>query len=229
MEQTQSSRARFGPFELDLLAGELHKNGQSTVLQEQQLKVLLMLIEREGEIATREQIKKRLWPNDTVVEFDHGINNTIKNLRRLLGDSAENPTYIETIARRGYRLMVPVEWVGNVGNAISQSLSSRADPERMRGGGEGPAFDSAEEALPKAKLADGRLTGKTVSHYRVLEIIGGGGMGLVYRAEDPEARARGGAEVSAGRGGRRSQSPRALPARSTCGLGARSSQHLLGT
>ena len=61
------------------------------ILQEQQLKVLLMLIEREGEIVTREEIKKRLWPNDTIVEFDHGINNTIKNLRRALGDSAQKP------------------------------------------------------------------------------------------------------------------------------------------
>ena len=97
MAQALQGRVRFGAFELDPRAGELHHNGQSTILQEQQLKVLLMLIEREGEIATREEIKKKLWPNDTIVEFDYGINNTIKNLRRALDDSAENPQYIETI------------------------------------------------------------------------------------------------------------------------------------
>jgi DNA-binding winged helix-turn-helix (wHTH) protein len=77
----------------------LRGNGQRTVLQEQQLKVLLMLIEREGEIAMREEIQRKLWPNDTNVEFDFGINSTIKKLRTSLGDSAQNPQYIETIAR----------------------------------------------------------------------------------------------------------------------------------
>ncbi len=163
MKQTLQGRVRFGPFELDPRAGELYQNGQSTILQEQQLRVLLMLVERKGEIATREEIKKKLWPNDTVVEFDHGINNTIKNLRRLLDDSAHNPQYIETVARRGYRLMVPVEWI-----CSSDSSGSGSD----------------SEVLPKTKLKVGRLTGKIVSHYRVLEVIGGGGMGLVYRAED---------------------------------------------
>ena len=75
-----------GAFELDPRASELHHDGRSVILREQQLKVLLMLIERNGEIATREEIKKRLWPNDTIVEFDFGINNTIKNLRRAPAD-----------------------------------------------------------------------------------------------------------------------------------------------
>jgi DNA-binding winged helix-turn-helix (wHTH) protein len=100
MEQALSSRLRFGPFELDPRAGELHHKGQCRVLPDQQLKVLLMLIEGEGEIVTREEIKKKLWPNDTVVEFDHSINNTLKNLRRALDDSAENPKYVGTVARR---------------------------------------------------------------------------------------------------------------------------------
>ncbi len=189
MEQSLQRRVRFGDFELDPRAGELHKNGHGTVLQEQQLKVLLMLIEREGEIVTREDIKNKLWPNDTVVEFDYGINNTIKNLRRALDDSADDPSYIGTIKRRGYRLMVTVEWVGPAypgeePYAEFDAVSSRADPERSRGGIEGPAVDAESEALPKARLKVGGLTGKVVSHYRVLEVIGGGGMGLVYRAED---------------------------------------------
>ena len=79
-------------------------------MQEQQLKVLLMLIEREGEIVTREEIKKKLWPNDTVVEFDHGINNTIKNLRRLLDDSADDPIHRDDRPAR-----LPADGAGRVG------------------------------------------------------------------------------------------------------------------
>ena len=91
MPHTQSARVRFGCFELDPRAGELHRNGESVLLQDQVLQVLLILLEHDGEIASREEIRKKLWPNDTVVEFDHGINNTIKNLRRALGDSGSGP------------------------------------------------------------------------------------------------------------------------------------------
>ena len=88
------------------------RQGERTILlQEQPFRVLLMLVERGGEIVTREEIQKKLWPNDTVVEFDKSINAAIKKLRKALGDSAEEPKYIETVARRGYRLMVPVERV----------------------------------------------------------------------------------------------------------------------
>ena len=183
MPEMLQSRVRLGSFELDPRAGELHHNGQSTVLQEQQLKVLLMLIERAGGIATREEIRKKLWPNDTVVEFDHSINNAIKNLRRLLGDSADDPKYIATLARRGYRLMVPVEWIVAEPAAADSSEEWPADSS-SDASDSGLAAESDSEALPRAKLTVGRLTGKVVSHYRVLEIIGGGGMGLVYRAED---------------------------------------------
>jgi serine/threonine protein kinase/Tol biopolymer transport system component len=169
MEPTLQRRVRCGEFELDPRAGELHKNGQGTVLQEQQLKVLLMLIEREGEIVTRDDIKKKLWPNDTVVEFDHSINNTIRNLRRALDDAADDPKYIGTVARRGYRLMVPVEWV------------AESSPDGSESGSPG---ESDPDPPAQAKLKVGGLTGKVVSHYRALEVIGGGGMGLVYRAED---------------------------------------------
>src|SRR6202051_3328559 len=111
-----SNRVRFGAFELDLSTGELRSieapdPNNRILLREQLFQVLLMLLEREGKIVTREEIKSRLWPNDTVVDFDHSINATIKTLRRALGDSADNPLYIETLARRGYRLMVTTEYL----------------------------------------------------------------------------------------------------------------------
>src|SRR5580704_11923315 len=94
---------RFGNFELDVRAGELRKHGVRIRLQEQPFQVLLMLLERPGEVVLREEIRKKLWPNDTIVEFDHSINAAIKRLRNALGESAEEPRFIETLAKRGYR------------------------------------------------------------------------------------------------------------------------------
>src|SRR5713101_5157082 len=102
---------RFGPFQLDLKAGELHKHGHKIHLHEQPFQVLKILLEHPGEVVTREEIRKRLWPNDTIVEFDNSINSAIKKLRLALGDSAEAPRYVETVPRRGYRLLVTVERV----------------------------------------------------------------------------------------------------------------------
>src|SRR5260221_9725998 len=113
--ETSTSRARFGAFELDLTTGELRSvspaNGEPPVLlREQPFQVLRILIERAGKLVTREDIKRKLWPDDTIVDFDNSINVSIRILRKAVGDTAEAPHYIETLARRGYRLMVPVEW-----------------------------------------------------------------------------------------------------------------------
>src|SRR5712672_1927588 len=113
--ETSTSRARFGAFELDLTTGELRSaspaNSEPQVLlREQPFQVLRMLIERAGKLVTREDIKHKLWPDDTIVDFDNSINVSIRILRKAVGDRAEAPHYIETLARRGYRLVVPVEW-----------------------------------------------------------------------------------------------------------------------
>ena len=89
MRDTQPVRVRFGFFELDLKSGDLRNGDERTLLQEQPLQVLRMLVERDGELVTRPEIKGKLWPNDTIVEFDHSINTVIRNLRRTLGDSAD--------------------------------------------------------------------------------------------------------------------------------------------
>ena len=110
MEPTLSPNVvRFGVFELDLRARELRKNGLSTGLPEQSVKILALLLEQRGDVVLREEIRKKLWPNDTAVEFDHGINAAIKRLRQALGDSADNPCFIETLARRGYRWIARME------------------------------------------------------------------------------------------------------------------------
>jgi TolB-like protein/DNA-binding winged helix-turn-helix (wHTH) protein len=117
-ELTTASRrlARFGPFELDLRSGELRREGVRLRIQEQPLQILLMLIERSGEVVTRDELRERLWPTD-FVDFEHGLNTAVRKLRESLGDSAERPRFVETLARRGYRFIVPVVWVGSDSSA----------------------------------------------------------------------------------------------------------------
>jgi TolB-like protein/DNA-binding winged helix-turn-helix (wHTH) protein/Flp pilus assembly protein TadD len=102
-------RLRFGVFEADLRAGELRKHGLRIRLQEQPFLVLAMLLQRAGQVVTREELQKKLWPADTFVDFDHGLNKAVNKIRDALGDSAESPRFVGTVARRGYRFLAEVK------------------------------------------------------------------------------------------------------------------------
>ncbi len=112
---------RFGAFELDLRVGELRKQGRRIKLQEQPLQVLAMLLQHPEDVVTREELQKKLWPADTFVDFDHGLNKAITKIREALGDSADNPRFIETLPRRGYRFIAPL-------NQSGDSVVSMAEP-----------------------------------------------------------------------------------------------------
>jgi DNA-binding winged helix-turn-helix (wHTH) protein len=100
---------RFGEFELDVDAGELRKNGNRLKLQPQPFKLLVLLVRRSGNLVTREEIRRELWSDDTFVDFDQAVNFAIKQIRDIVRDAAERPLYVETVPRRGYRFIAPVD------------------------------------------------------------------------------------------------------------------------
>ena len=100
---------RFGAFELDVRSGELRNRGVKIRLQEQPLRILEILLAHPGDLVTREELRASLWPSDSLVDFDHGLNKAINKLREALDDSAENPRFVETLPRRGYRIIAPLE------------------------------------------------------------------------------------------------------------------------
>jgi DNA-binding winged helix-turn-helix (wHTH) protein len=100
---------RFGVFEADASSGELRKAGMRLRLQDQAFQVLMVLVARPGEVVTREELRQKLWPSDTFVDFDHSLNTIINKIREALGDSAANPRFVETLAKRGYRFLAPVQ------------------------------------------------------------------------------------------------------------------------
>ena len=109
MPSTNGRIVRFGVFELDLNAGELRKSGVKLRLQGQPFQVLSVLLDRAGEVVSREELQQKLWPADTFVDFDHSLNTAINKVREVLGDSASSPRFVETLARRGYRFIAPVQ------------------------------------------------------------------------------------------------------------------------
>ena len=128
--------ARFGLFEVDLDSGELWKDGTRIRLQEQPFRVLAMLLERPGEMVTREQLRSQLWPEDTFVDFDHSLNTAVNKLREALGDAAANPRFVQTIARRGYRFIAPVQRDGTTADSTKSSAEDGNFVERAPKKGE---------------------------------------------------------------------------------------------
>jgi TolB-like protein/DNA-binding winged helix-turn-helix (wHTH) protein/Flp pilus assembly protein TadD len=147
MDKGQTPRAiRFGPFEADLHTRELRKHGLKLRLQEQPFHVLTMLLARPGELVTRDEIRSRLWPQDTFVDFDHALNAAVRRLRDALNDNADTPRFVETLPRRGYRFIGPVEKL-DVDSALQPETGVRTNPTvATRGAGEATA-NSAEAAL----------------------------------------------------------------------------------
>ncbi len=146
-------RYRFGAFEADAATGELRRQGIRLRLNAQPFQVLCMLLERPGELLTRDQIARQLWPDGTFVDAEHGVNSAVNRIREALGDSATSPRFLETLARRGYRFVAPVERIASTTPAAStdpapaaQSAAAESAPRRTR-------ILASPEELPKIPYA----------------------------------------------------------------------------
>jgi DNA-binding winged helix-turn-helix (wHTH) protein len=138
-------RKRFGVFEFDPQARELKKHGVHLKLQEQPLQILAALLEQAGQIIPREELQRRLWPDGTFVDYEQSLNKAVNKLREILGDSASKPVYIETVPRRGYRFIAPVE---NEGETPEMTSASIVPSPRLRVGS--LRSDSRRHKQPKA-------------------------------------------------------------------------------
>src|SRR5213595_3408283 len=158
---------RFGIFELDADAGELRKQGTRMKLQEQPLQMLQVLLQRPGEVVTREELQRRIWPSDTFVDFDHGINNAIKRLREALGDTAETPRFVETLPRRGYRFIATREDARPVSSSQIQSIAVLPLENLSRDPEQEYFADGMTEALITnlAKISALRVISRTTAMY----------------------------------------------------------------
>jgi cholera toxin transcriptional activator len=124
---SESKLLRFGVFEVDRAAGELRKRGVRVRLQEQPFQVLTVLLENAGRIVTRDDLRQKIWPADTFVDFDHSLNTAVNKIREVLGDSASSPRFVETLSRRGYRFIAPVNDLETAGSA-SPTVQKEAEP-----------------------------------------------------------------------------------------------------
>ncbi len=138
---------RFSVFEVDLTAGELRKNGTRIRLQEQPFQVLTALLQNAGQVVTRDELREKIWPADTFVDFDHSLNTAVNKIRESLGDSASSPRFVETMARRGYRFIAPVDSIATAATASAAALDLAYDKGTRAPHGLDPATSSADEAL----------------------------------------------------------------------------------
>jgi cholera toxin transcriptional activator len=138
---SQPNRYRFGVFEADAATGELRRQGIRIKLNVQPFRVLLMLLERPGEVLTREQISRELWPEGTFVDYEHGVNSAVNRIREALADQAKNPRFIETLARRGYRFVAPVQRIAEEGDRLRDAVALRVANE----------LEPASEPLPNGE------------------------------------------------------------------------------
>ncbi|HET7872966.1 MAG TPA: winged helix-turn-helix domain-containing protein [Terriglobales bacterium] len=153
---------RFGEFEADVRAAELRRGGTRLKLQLQPFELLLALLERPQDVVTREELRLRLWPEDTFVDFDHGLNTAVAKLRDVLGDSAASPKYIETVAKRGYRFLgqpevisqAPAASVVSAGEPGAQPTPGSSQPSRVSSSASPPV--AADEHLPRASRGTSR-------------------------------------------------------------------------
>jgi cholera toxin transcriptional activator len=149
---------RFSVFEVDLDAGELRKNGSRIRLQEQPFQVLIALLQNAGQVVTRERLRQTIWRADTFVDFDHSLNTAVNKIRESLGDSASSPRFVETLARRGYRFLAPVEQVGGGAVIASKAQNDSLPFHAHSPNGQNQSSDPlAITVLPGVTRADVRL------------------------------------------------------------------------
>lgn len=157
-ETGPARRYRFGVFEADASTGELRRQGIRVKLNAQPFQVLLMLLDRPGEVLSREEISRALWSDDTFVDYEHGVNSAVNRIREALGDATNSPRYVETLARRGYRFLAPVQKIqATVETESTQAASARSGPEPMNSEAEARAgFLASPEELPATSHATAR-------------------------------------------------------------------------
>jgi eukaryotic-like serine/threonine-protein kinase len=175
MEQAPSSpMLKFGPYLVDLAAGEMRKNGSRIRLQEKPLRVLALLAERQGQVVTREELKRHLWAEDTFVDFETGLNTAVSKLRDALSDSAETPRYIETIPRRGYRFISPVELAnGHHRGAVNAGNGQKSEQALPPTPAADPHSAAAVPAAPRARSVNRPALWSSVV---ILSVLVGGGL-----------------------------------------------------
>ena len=132
----------FGSFEVDVVSGELRRQGLKIRLQDQPFRLLVLLLDHPGDVVTREKVRETLWPAETHVDFDHSLNTAVRKLREALGDSAEAPRYVETLARRGYRFIAPVapRTTAQAADRANANAAVASDGSTWNGGGSGAGW-----------------------------------------------------------------------------------------